>query len=189
MKKVVNPEAAILRQKAVKLLKKNQIQKKEQLNSEADMLKLIHELEVHQIELEMQNEELRKANEQAVIATDKYIELYDFAPSVFVTITSSGKIDRITLRGARMLGKERSLLFNYNFDFFVAEDSKPVFKEFMTKAFESRNHETCHIALKISGNSPIYVQIDAMASENGRQCHMSVIEISENIMKELNRSK
>ena len=84
-------DAASLRQKAEEHLKKLQ-SKTASVSSEADMLKLIHELEVHQIELEMQNEELVIAKETAEIAEEKYTELYDFAPCGYLSLTKEGKI-------------------------------------------------------------------------------------------------
>ena len=106
MKKDNKSAPAILRQKAEELLKKKPLKTGSQL-SEAEMLKLIHELEVHQIELEMQNEELMLANEQAEFATKKYTELYDFAPSGYFTLSKEGKIIELNLCGSQMLGKER----------------------------------------------------------------------------------
>ena len=71
-------DTEILRRKA-EALKKKQPKNINPLLAEADNMKIIHELEVHQIELEMLNDELRQSNKQAFIATDKYIEMYDFA--------------------------------------------------------------------------------------------------------------
>jgi hypothetical protein len=71
-------DAQILRLKAEEKLKKNEKTGKPVI--EADVKKLLHELQVHQIELEMQNEELREANETAETALKKYTILYDFAP-------------------------------------------------------------------------------------------------------------
>jgi hypothetical protein len=73
-------EGEILRQMAEEQLKMQQ-SKLSSYSSENDMRKLLHELEVHKIELELQNEELVLAKDAAVHATEKYIELYDFAPS------------------------------------------------------------------------------------------------------------
>lgn len=178
MKKMDKNDEAILRQKAEETLK-NQKTKENAFIMEADALKLIHELEVHQIELEMQNEELRLAKEQAVVATDKYIELYDFAPSVFTTLSATGKIERITLKGANMLGKERSLLFYCNFDYFVAPESKHIFKKFFDQVFNSKKTESCQVMMITEDNSPLYVQIDAIVSENAKQCYMSLTNITE----------
>jgi PAS domain-containing protein len=81
-------------------------------------LKLIHELEVHQIELEM-NEELLLAKEQAEQAIEKYTKLYDYAPSGYFTLSQDGKVTEANLTGAHMLGKMRSSILNSQFGFFL----------------------------------------------------------------------
>jgi PAS domain-containing protein len=73
--------------------------------SESEKLKLIHELEVHQIELELQNEELLLAKQQADSAIQKYTELYDFSPSGYFTLSREGIIIDANLTGSTMLGK------------------------------------------------------------------------------------
>jgi PAS domain-containing protein len=85
--------------------------------SEVTTLKLIHELEVHQIELEMQNEELLLAKEQAEQAIEKYTKLYDYAPSGYFTLSQDGKVTEANLTGAHMLGKMRSSILNSQFGF------------------------------------------------------------------------
>ena len=82
---------AKLREKAEKQQRLNQPKKKLEI-SEIAMLKLIHELEVHQIELEMQNDELLIAKETAELAEKKFTELYDFAPSGFLSLSKDGEI-------------------------------------------------------------------------------------------------
>ena len=117
------PDATKMRQKAEELLKS----KSSIINashSEADVLKLFHELEVHQIELEMQNQELLLANEAKNVANEKYIELYDFAPSGYYTLTSNGEIIELNLTGSIMLGKERLYLKNKSLANFITYSTK-----------------------------------------------------------------
>ena len=87
--KVPQSNKDILRQKAEEILK-NKPQIVDILSLEGETLKLIHELDVHQIELEMQNEELKLVKEQMEIAAEKYIDLYDFAPSGYFTLSKNG---------------------------------------------------------------------------------------------------
>ncbi|MEI7478653.1 MAG: hypothetical protein WCJ81_09590, partial [bacterium] len=121
-------ESEILRQKAEDLLKKKSPTTVSAL-SEAETLKLIHELEVHQfelviqneelklhqVELEIQNNELTLANEQAETDAKKYTELYDFAPSGYFTLSKDGTIVEVNIIGATMLGKDRSKLKSNRF--------------------------------------------------------------------------
>src|SRR5664279_5669642 len=102
---------------------------------EVDVKKLLHELQVHQIELEMQNEELRQAYETAEAALKKYTLMYDFAPIGYFTLDSEGNIHELNFTGADMLGDRRFSLVNSNFKLFVSDDSKPGFINFFSKVY------------------------------------------------------
>jgi len=171
-------EATRLRQKAEELLKKKPSKSGLQ-PSETEVLKLIHEFEIHQIELEMQNEELMVAKEQTEVAAEKYAELYDFAPSGYFTLSREGKIIELNLCGSQMLGKERSQLINSRFGFFVSDDTKPIFNLFLKKLFKSKTRESCEVTLLTNGNLTEYVHVTGIVTENGEQCHVIVIDITE----------
>jgi len=85
---------------------------------------LMHELLVHKVELEMQNEELRRTHAAMEEARDRYVDLYEFAPIGYITITPEGMISEINLTGAEMLGVDRAKLLNQRFSMFVAEPDK-----------------------------------------------------------------
>jgi PAS domain S-box-containing protein len=85
---------------------------------------LLHELLVHKIELEMQNEELRSAQTALEEARDRYIDLYEFAPVGYITITRDGLINEINLTGSGLLGIDRTKLLKRRFSQFVAPDDK-----------------------------------------------------------------
>ena len=193
MKKDNKSEAAILREKAEELLKKKLSKTAEQISeteikksvksvsklSEADTLKLINELEVHQVELELQNQELLEAKEQVEIVSEKYTDLYDFAPTGYFTLSNEGEIIQSNLSGAKMLGKERSHLKNKKIRFFVSEETRQVFNDFLRKVFESRIEESCDIALSTDDNLPTYVHITGIATENKEQCLVTAVDITE----------
>ncbi|MFH0865367.1 MAG: hybrid sensor histidine kinase/response regulator, partial [Bacteroidota bacterium] len=115
--------AQMLRMKAEEQLKEKQ-KKIDKSVMEADAKKLLHELQVHQIELEMQNEELHKAYETAETALKKYTMLYDFAPMGYFTLDSDGRICDLNFTGAELLGDRRFSLVNNNFKLFVSEETK-----------------------------------------------------------------
>ena len=119
-----------LRQKAEALLKKKSSGTVSPF-SEVESLRLIHELEVHQIELELQNEELQHSWAEAEVANDKYIRLYELAPSGYFTLSSKRVILELNLTAAKMLGKDRQHLKNSLFVFFVSEETKPIFSLFL----------------------------------------------------------
>jgi PAS domain S-box-containing protein len=147
--------------------------------SDAETLRLIHELEVHQIELKMQNDELIVAKERADIATSKFVELYDFAPTGYFTLSKEGKITELNISGSIILGKERSLLINSHFDFFVSEGTKPVFKSFLENAFAGKTIAKCDITLSTDANVPRYVHLIGNVPESGGQCFVTAVDFTE----------
>jgi len=171
-------EAEILRQKAEELLKKKSAGTASPF-SEVESIRLIHELEVHQIELELQNEELRRAWADAEVANDKYIRLYDFAPSGYFTLSGKGEIIELNLSGARMLGKDRQHLKSSLFGFFVSEETKPIFSLFLEKAFQSSAKESCEIVTDSEGGLPLHVLLTGVVSNNKEHCLVTAVDITE----------
>ncbi|KAB0663791.1 PAS domain S-box protein [Oryzomonas japonica] len=143
-----------------------------------EMQRLVHELEVHQIELEMQNAELRQARDEIEKALERYTDLYDFAPIGYFNLDGAGVIRAANLGGASLLGIERSLLMGRRFDQFVAGEARPHFAAFLRKVFASRVRESCETTLAAGDNPPIFVQIEADAFGVGRGCRAAVIDIT-----------
>jgi len=158
--------ASILRQKAEKQLKMQKSKTNLHI-ADIDHLKLIQELEVHQIELEMQNEELLKAKEKAEIAEEKYTELYDFAPCGYLTLSKEGKIIELNFAAAQMLGKERLHLINCDFAFFLSDDSKITIVRFLIHVSESQAKQACEAIIEIEGKLPINITITCTVLSNG----------------------
>ncbi len=178
MKNTHKSESEILRQKAEALLKLKPSGLGSPI-SETDMLKLIHELEVHQVELELQNEELGEAKKQADAAVDKYTDLYDFAPSGYFTLSNEGEIIELNICAAQMLGKERARLINRPFGFFVSNDTKPAFNLFLGNLFDRKVKSECEITLLPGANSPINAHLTAIYSGEKNQCQLTAIDITQ----------
>ena len=176
-----NPEEKILRQKALEVLGMNPLRYESQL-SETNLMKLILELEVHQVELEMQNEELLLAKSATHEATKKYTELYDFAPSGYFTLSKEGEILEVNLRGAKMLCKERARLQNSQFGFFVTNETKPIYNNFLENVFNSKTEINCMVNLLINLNLPINVYLNGVITKKGKQCLVTVVDITEHLM-------
>lgn len=170
-------DAQLLRKKAEEKLKEKH-KKIDKPVIEADVKKLLHELQVHQIELEMQNEELWEANETAETALKKYTMLYDFAPMGYFTLDSDGTICDLNFTGAEMLGDKRFSLVNSNFKLFVSESSQPVFNRFLSKVYASNFKESCEIVLGYDNNSICYVYMEGIVTGDERKCLLSIIDIS-----------
>src|SRR5690242_15759211 len=107
--------------------------------SDTDQLRLLHELQVHQIELELQNDELSQAYLEAQSLRDKYWDLYDYAPVGYFTLSSMGEILELNLCAAGMLGKERSTLINRRLGDFIQPESLPAFNNFLKAASASKD--------------------------------------------------
>ncbi len=171
-------EAAHLRQQAEEKLKSKPFipptNKSESLTN-----KMIHELEVHQVELEMQNEELMSAKKQIEDDIEKYTQLYDFAPSGYFTLAQDGRIIHLNLSAALMLGKERSYLINKRFGVFVDMKSIPDFNYFMEKMFLTNKKESCEISLIYNNQYPITVYLVGSLNPDGEQCSVSMVDITE----------
>ena len=173
------PEIDLFRKKAEELLKKKDLGNGEFL-SEVDTIKLLHELEIHQIELDMQMEELQVAISKAEIANDRYISLYDFAPAGYFTIDRNSTIYELNLSGAKMLGLERSKLLNKKISQFITQDTLPAFKSFLQKAFDSHSKAICNIAVNIPEKPTTYLHLEGMLSDDEDKYLITAIDISEN---------
>jgi PAS domain S-box-containing protein len=178
-KKVHLNETASRRKKAEALIKRNPL-KTILPSSEAKILKLIHELEVHQIELEMQNEELQLAKKKIEeLAKEKYIELYDYSPTGYLTISKNGEILELNHAAAQILGKERSPLINSQFAFFISESTRAEYNHFLERAFSSKEKETCDIIIEVNGQPQINVNIEGNVSHDGKFCILTLFNITE----------
>ena len=152
--------------------------------SEFEMLKLLHELQVHQLELEIQNEELLRLKDQAETEARKYFELYDSSPSGYFTLSKEGKILELNLAAAQMLGKERSKLKNNKFGSFVSQKTRSVFNLFVERVFSSPEKESCELILSINSELSIEVYLTGLFKTNGEHCFVSMADISERKLAE-----
>lgn len=143
--------------------------------SKEEKLKLIHELEIHQIELELQNDELLLAKHQADSAIEKYTELYDYSPSGYFTLSKEGIIMDANLTGSIMLGIERSHLIKKKFRSFVAFETKMEFDIFFDKIFNSKIRECCEIRLQLEfKTSSVY--LTGVITEDEQFCHIAAVD-------------
>ena len=92
----------------------------------ADAKRLLHELQVHQVELEMQNTELRKTRDELEVALENYTEIYDFAPAGYFTLTENGTIQLLNLTGASLIGTERSRLLGKDFSRVIVAQERSI---------------------------------------------------------------
>jgi len=176
---------AELRHRAEQKLGASTKKKKEKnpnVRSIADTQRVLHELQVHQIELEMQNSELQEARDRMETLADKYSDLYDFAPIGYFSLDEHGSILDANLTGAVMLGAERSRLAERRFQRFVAPLSRPDFLAFLQKVFAGPGKQVCEVAILNEDNVAFWVNLQAMpaVSLSGPQkwCRLAVLDIT-----------
>jgi PAS domain S-box-containing protein len=150
--------------------------------SEADAVRVLHELEVHQIELEMQNAELQKARDELEGTLEKYTDLYDFAPVGYFSIDESGVILEANLTGATYLGVERSRLINRRLLLFISPTSRPLFLAFLKKIFTRPTHEVCEAQLLKEGGGDFWAGFQATSAVppkgTRRWCKLAFVDIT-----------
>jgi len=144
-----------------------------------DLYLLNHELLVHQIELEMQNEELEKAIDIADEMSIKYIDLYNLAPTGYISLTKEGEIIEANNSAYDLLGRKQPKLIGSRFGFFVSDESKPVFNQFVEDILVTKKTETCVISLNIYDDINTHVLLTGHITKNDEFCLVAVIDISE----------
>jgi two-component system, cell cycle sensor histidine kinase and response regulator CckA len=130
--------------------------------SSDDLKGLIHELQVHQIELEMQNEELRRAQLAVEESRDRYLDLYDYAPVAYFTLDRKGMVLQTNLTAVRFLEKERELLINKPFSRFLSQEDADTFYVHLTHVFETGAKQTCQVKLAKKDGDLIYAQLESV---------------------------
>jgi len=141
--------------------------------------RILHELEVHQVELELTNHELKKARDDAEEMLEKYAELYDYAPIGYLTLDSEGTIHELNLAAAAMLGKDRANLRLRNFHLFLETHSKISFRLFLEKLFMNPGSASCDLELTSASGHSIFTHADAAITGNTQFCRIILSDVSE----------
>ncbi|TSA48909.1 MAG: EAL domain-containing protein [Nitrosomonadales bacterium] len=142
---------------------------------------LLHELQVHEIELEMQNEELRRAQIALEESRDRYVDLYDFGPVGYLTLTRKGLISDVNLTAAALLGVERSKLQQRRFAPFVApEDSDRWHRRFL-HMLQHGEQQSCELALQRQDGTLLHVCLHCLkaGSDASPVLRMALTDITE----------
>jgi PAS domain S-box-containing protein len=113
--------------------------------SDAELTKLVHELQVHQIELEMQNEQLREIQ----LELEQSRDLYDFSPVGYITISFDGIIKDINLTGIRMMGASRSQLKGCYFQNFIATEDRTQWSDFFRTVMNESDRKIHHLEINL----------------------------------------
>ena len=123
-------------------------------NKEID--EIIHKLEVHQIQLEMQNDELKRSLQSLEEAKDRYMDLYDFAPVGYLTISGKGAIVEANLTAATMLEVERSRLLAHGVDLFISTKDLTIWEHLLADIFHDYKKHSCELLLNRQDGSTFH---------------------------------
>ncbi len=138
--------------------------------------RLVHQLEVHQVELEMQNEELRSTRKALELSRNTYAELYDFAPLGYFVFDAGGRIREVNLAGAQLLGLERQRLAGTPFSQWITDaEGRKTFSRHLALALRQPTMARCEISLRGKDGTVICGQLQslAMAGETmGSRSHL-----------------
>jgi PAS domain S-box-containing protein len=178
VKPTIPPGAAEMRRRA-----EERLRTKAPALPEVDPPRILHELQVHQIQLEMQNEELRDARSHLEDLVEKYTDLYDFAPMGYFSLDNLGRIQQVNLPGAAMLGIERSKLLQRRFSGFVLHRHRSSLETFLRNVFEGKTRQVCELALELVTKETVWVDLQAMmtvSTTDGQPlCRLAVLDITE----------
>ena len=182
-------ESHKLRQKAERLL--------DQANDEAQDLagmppqeaaKLVHELRVHQLELKMQNDELRGIQAELEKARDRYVHLYDFAPTAYLTVDEKGAVAEANLTAATLLERPRSALVGTMFSRFVHRDDQDVWYLHRKRLLETGDLQAFQLRLVKNDDGVFYVNLECMLVEESQR-GLKAIRISATDITGLKRAE
>jgi len=150
---------------------------------------VIHELQVHQIELEMQNEALRESWIALEESRDRYAELYEFAPVGYLTLTKEAIITEANLTGALILGVDRQNLIHGRFGKFIAPEDTERWNRYFIRALRTTDKQTREMKIRRGDGSVVNARIESILMERGnaeRVVLMAVSDISDRVRAEEN---
>jgi PAS domain S-box-containing protein len=152
--------------------------------------KLIHLLEVNQVELEHQNQELRLAEEELEESRNKYVNLFDFSPIPYFALDVDGIIKEVNLSAGRVLGLDRNKLVNKQIGTFISSEDRDTFRAFLASIFSSFEKQSCNVKVINKDKRLLHILLEGIMStdtlEPDGRCQIALIDLS--AYKELEKS-
>ncbi|MDP1768892.1 MAG: PAS domain S-box protein [Nitrospirota bacterium] len=153
-----------------------------------DVQQLVSELQVHQIELEMQNEELRQTQAELGSARDRYVDLYDFSPIGYLTLDKAGTIVEANLRAGTLLGIDRRALLGQPLARMLAAGHEVTFRRHWQEVLTSGRRQSCEVLLRNEKGPPRWVYLESLAvhEESGPLTHWrtALLDVSDRKLAE-----
>jgi len=167
-KKTRRDDSADLRKRAEEIAREKAARMPENVEalSPDEVRQTLQELHVHQIELEMQNDELRRAQGELEAARARYFDLYDLAPVGYCTISEAGLIMEVNLTAANMLGVARSTLVKQPLTRFILPGDRDIYYRHRKLLFETGAPQTCEMRMVKKDAAPFWAQMEARLAQN-----------------------
>jgi PAS domain S-box-containing protein len=150
--------------------------------SPEEIQRMFHELRVHQIELEMQNEELRRAQEELDASRERYFDLYELAPVGYCTLSKKGLILETNLTAAKLLNVTRIAMVNQPFTRFILKDDQDIYYRHRKQVFETGEPQTVELRMVKQGGTSFWARLDSTAAKDSdgvTECRVVIIDITE----------
>ena len=129
-----------------------------------DMKRVVHELRVKQIELEMQNDELRRAQRELEASREKYFDLYEIAPIGYVTLNGKGVILESNLTAATLLGQERNRMVGLPLTRFISAEDQDIYYSHYKRLLETREHQECKVRMPRGDGTQLWARLESVAA-------------------------
>jgi len=145
--------------------------------------RILHDLRVHQIELEMQNEELRRTQQELEASRARYFDLYDLAPVGYVTLSQQGAILEANLTASTMLGAPRGALVNRQLTAFILPADQDIYYRHRKRLFETGEPQLCELGMVRPDGNQFWALLDAIVAQDGATraplCRVTMSDITE----------
>jgi len=161
-----NPSQQPLRQQAEGMFQNRQVSPQTFDVSQTDLQRLVHALHVHQVELELQNQALRRSQQESLAARDQDTALYDFAPVGYLTLDDSDGILEVNLTAATMLDVVRSKLLGMRFTRFVSRDDQDTFYLHRRRVMEHQVNDICDMEIQRADGTAFWGRLEALAVDH-----------------------
>lgn len=136
-------------------------------DSAGEALKLLHELQTHQVELDLQYGQLEANEQELVQERDRYKTLFDFAPTGYFTLGLDGRVTEANLAGAELLGVARDSLVGHTVTSFLAPESRPTVADLLKELAAGRGHASCEVRCADGGGGLRPFHLAAALSASG----------------------
>ncbi len=168
--------------KQVESFSKFQDGKKRSKSKIEDVQKLVELLQIHQIELEHQNQELRNTQQELEESRNRYVNLFDFSPIPYFTLNSDSIIKEVNLSASKMFGIERKYLLGRNLISYVHPHDRVIYNSFIKSLFESSNKRSCELKIVNKDKHIFQVLLEGLMLDDiiepNLKCHIAIIDLT-----------